>query len=175
MISDYIKATEVEMLKLFENTGTSVLRDTGFDENNMPVHQNGCVVIRLNGLPDSHQLLGGTTKLIFDWSFICMVLDANPTIAEDNDVSYTVYDIVDTIMRHFNNKEWLTDEMKEQNSENSYKLEYQGTGKTETLSSQTGCIVGFEIKYTGIALDKFTVNPKLSEETLQKVIDITEK
>jgi hypothetical protein len=159
-----------ELNKLFEDTSTSVLFDTQFDEEDFPVHSLPCVVLSLNDSPDTEQSIGGATQYQWDWILTVFELVPNPENSPDQDYSFNLLDIIDTITRHFNKKIWLTTEFIALAANYSFNMNFNGIVKGQKLKSGNGLIMSFNIAYNSTAIDVDTSHTQLSDSPLQKAV-----
>jgi hypothetical protein len=159
-----------ELEKLFENTGTSVLFDTQFDEVDMPVHTLPCAVLQLSDSPDSEQSIGGATQYQWDWIITVYELITNAEYSPDQGYSTSLIDIIDTVRKHFAKKIWLSQEFIDLATLYSFNMNLNGLTKGQRMKSGNGTIMSFNIHYNSTAIDADTSHTQLSDYPLQKTV-----
>jgi hypothetical protein len=171
MIQQLIDAVCGEVQEIFINDiGTTVLRDTQFDESETPSHNLPLVIVGLGDSPDMQQLSGGVTQAEWNWVLRCYFIDSNADLSPDQAFSTGSYGIIETIVNHFNYKQWLTQAFRDVEQIYSFKINFEDVSKAPALQKNDGGMIpGYQVIYSSIALDARTSHIVYSDTTLQKV------
>lgn len=171
MIQEIIEAFCGEVQELFaQRPDVTVLRDTQFDDNETPSHTLPVVIIGLGDSPDMKQLSGGVTQAEWNWVIRAYFIDSNAELSPDQAFSTGSYEIIETIVNHFNFQNWLTQAFADVVTNYSFKLTYQDTVKANALQKEDGGIIpGYQIVYSSMAIDTRTAFVSYSNSTLQTI------
>lgn len=178
MLSQILDAMCLEIEALFSDTGNTVLRDTQFKPNEMPLYTIPCIVLSLTDSPEIKQMIGGATKANFGWHIKAYFYDVNSDLSVDDPFSTEAYDIIHTIYKHFSVKddssEWLTPEFTKVCQDYGYKLTLNGMQKAETLKIESGVCPGFSIVYDSVGFDLGTSERTEEGPALEDVKQVPE-
>jgi hypothetical protein len=169
MIGQLFEGFSKELESLFATTGATVLRDTQFKEENMPMYMSPLIILGINDSPDNTQLPGGVTQEEWDWTIRVYFIDANAEMSPDFGTSTDAWNIVDNITKHFNLQSWLSNAFADTVSQYSFKLTFNGIIKAQELKSGNGIMPGLQINYSSIGLNTDTTFVEYSDATLLTV------
>jgi len=172
MIGEIIAAINDEFNLLFEGTGTTILTDMNFTEENIPVYNMPCIILKMTSSPEYETNIGGVTNASFNWSVYIYTYCPNTDSTPDQDYAYTLLNILDTVRKHFALKNFKSTKMKSLVENNSFNLKIAGVQPTKKLDDESGFVAGFVANYGGVAIDKTTSFIVDSPTTLLQVIEI---
>ena len=147
-----------EIQSLFTD-GTSVIRDTQFNVEQMPMYTVPCVVISMNDSPDEYQYIGGATAADWDFSIRSYFYDLNGGLDNDSGYNQQAYSQLDTIRRHIASEQWVNNDMITMVETYGFKLALNGTiRQTQLQQDGGGLLPGYELNYNSVAIDTDTTN-----------------
>lgn len=158
---------ELEML--FDGTNATVLMDTQWDEEEMPIHTLPAIVLQLADSPESDQNIGGATQYQFDWVITVIELIPNAEYSPDGGYSFNLFDTLDKVRKHFAVKQWLTPEFIALATDYSFVMTLNGVTKGAKQKSGNGVVMSFNISYASVAIDPTTTHTQYSDAALEKV------
>jgi hypothetical protein len=157
MTGEIVEALGAELKKLFEGTGTQIIRDSQFKLEDMPVYTAGLVILSLNNANDAQWAIGGATMADWGIGMKCFFYDDNSMLEDDQGATTQAYNIIDTIKNHFEKEDWLSAEMIAMVPLYGFKMMLTGIEKSTELQSQGGGIIpGYEISFDTWAIDTAT-------------------
>ena len=156
MTGQIIEAICKELQALFEETGTTVLRDTNFKPEDMPLYTMPCVVVEIASSNEFFQYSGGATSGDWDININSFFYDFNANLGNDSGYSTDAYNIIETLIEHFAMQTFLSAEMIAAVASYSLKLTLNGTIRDNELQHNGGVIPGYSITYNTVAVNTNT-------------------
>lgn len=159
MIGEILNAVMQEAKALLlEEKGTVILK-TDFRADNLPSYDMPLLLVDLLDAPDSEELIGGATRV--DWNFAFNSYGRMPDMTIDDDSGYSrdLLNVIDKIRTHFTRKQWLNTSVHPTMDDilNTYcfKWTLSGIVNADALEAD-GLIMGYRIVFDSVALDTGT-------------------
>lgn len=156
MIGQIIEAMSKELQELFAETGCTVVRDTQFRIDQMPIYTVPVIILTVNNSPDEFQYCGGVSAVNLDWNIRAFFYDLNSMLDDDQGFSSDAYNIIDQIRKYIALGSWVTTEMQNLLINYGFKLTLNGSIKETFLQNEGGIIPGYSLTYNSVAIDTET-------------------
>ena len=156
MIGQVIEALSNEIKALFAETGCTVLRDTQFSVDKMPLYTVPVIIISANNTPDEYQYIGGITAVDIDFNIKVFFYDLNSGLDEDSGYSADAYNVIDTIRKYIALSDWTMQGMKDMVTNYGFKMTLNGSIKETMLQNEAGIIPGYSLTYNSVGIDNET-------------------
>jgi len=152
----------------------TILFRTDFKLDNVPTYSMPLLLVDLVDAPDSGQAIGGVT--IMEWIFALNSYNymPNPEASPDGGYSSDLLEPIDCIRRHFTKSTWLTDGMREIESDYGFTFSLSGIHAADMIDSD-GLAIGYKIMFSSVSIDMDTFNLGSSQSVLAVVEDDTRK
>lgn len=158
MIGEILQAV-IDECKSLNTEGTNLLK-TDYKMDKLLTYSMPLCLIDLLSAPESEQMIGGATKM--DWDFAIKVYHYEPNayLGEDGGYSTSLLNILDTFRQHFSMKIWNCDSMAYVVENYGIKFTFLGINNAEPIDPD-GLKMGYAIGFGTVAFDLET----LPEET----------
>jgi hypothetical protein len=175
LLSDIVTAIQKELKYFFLTSKGTVILDTELKEDftcNLPL-----CIFSIKSAPESARLPGnGVTRM--DWEFSLRIYPYEPNAYNSDDGGYSasLLSIVDDLRNHFENEQWLVQEMVSLTTNYSLRITYNGTTEAESLPLENGECVGFKHMFNTIAIDRTiesTTNMLITDEGISGDVEFT--
>lgn len=157
ILPNFISALQKELkYYLLENglTGTVVL-DTQLKGDIAP--EFPLFLIEISQASDSARLIGGLTRVCWDFALQIHFYEPNAYGSEDSDYAASLAEIVDKVRVHFENEVWKVQEMQGLQTDYGLRITYQGTGAAAGIEVDEGMFtMAYRHEFVSVAFDQDT-------------------
>lgn len=140
MTGQIIEAICKELQSLFSETGVTVLRDTNFKPDDMPLYTMPFVVVSVANSNEFFQFSGGSISADWDININSFFYDFNANLGNDNGYSTEAYNILETLLEHFAMQNFTSVEMIAAVENYNLKLTLNGTIRDNEMQHNGGVI-----------------------------------
>lgn len=171
MIGEILNALLLECRKKLEGTAATIILKTDYKGTDLATYNMPLLLLDVIGGDESRMFLGGCTSA--DWSFGFNVYSYEPDSNQSDPSAYStgLINFIDQIRQHFSFGVWLTQGMRDIESNYGFRFTLTGILGAPALD-QDGLIMGYQIRMESMAIDESTAGIELSSEVLEHVVQV---
>jgi hypothetical protein len=175
MIDDILNAVMAEAKALLSGTGGTVILKTDFLNTDIGAFSLPLLLIDLTGAPDTYQMLGGASRVDWNFSFNSYHYMTDPMGDDQSGYSRSLLAVIDTIRQHFSKGQWLNLTVSPTMGDllNNYCFKYTLSGiEPADGIERDGMKMGYKIVFDCVGIDNNTNDVQDSTQTLLNVVQI---